>query len=144
MISKILENFRNELKEAFYKGLKKSEDYQEIFKNPSAKELKNMANETSDIIRGVLLKEGDLYIINGDDYTHFDLLKELGNIAFDGSKKRDSINISSLKEKPREFFLSEGYDDDKIKLYKKSLNEYVKIIKKKNPILSLTIKNIWN
>ncbi len=147
MISKILENFKNELKEEFYKGIK-GRDYQEIFKNPSSKELTGLALKSSKQIRGVLLRNGNLFVVNAYNMIHDNLLlhikiKNDGNWAYNISDSiKKFICIITDKDNSKIFYLAESYFDNDIEDRRKEFNAYKNIMKKKNPILTLIVKSI--
>ena len=146
--------FKDVLKEEFYDSFKYKTDYSEkrhvieFWKNPSSKELREIAHAHS-FARGVLLKNGDLFITDSHDIIHDDILSILekrgilnfNKFWFDDVKILNNylcVHVESTKKVyPAESYRQNVYDA----LEEKYFDIYSKILKKKNNMLILETRD---
>jgi len=134
-----------------YKSPWDTMEYYEIFQNPSLRELKDASNSE---VRGIVLKNGDFYIVkNSQGLIHDNILEILfkaGNIITskwveDWYLKLDSLDeflcITQI-EKSLEFAIAESYGFTGLDLDDEILNQYKKMFEKKNPQYSLSLELI--
>ena len=140
-------------KEEWVDGLKIKPDqwndlsYYEIFKNPSKKELNDSDGYDT---RGVILKNGDFYIVSpSEELIHVSLLKILSTIKIittkwiddDWGKDGDSLTEFLCVERAGDsfdFYQSESYF---IKIMPSLFEEYKINFKKNNPSYTLFIRS---
>lgn len=144
--------FNKIIKEEFFKAEKykgryhNQNKYIEIFKNPSLKEYKEVL-KSSDIIiiRGVLTREGDLYICSGKNIIHEDLLRMLSEDGIVSLNEFWYMEPSTLKEYlclvsegNKKLEPADSYDQDTFDaINDKYLPLYKTILQKKNPTFKL-------
>lgn len=145
LFAKKIKNFKNELKEEFYKGLEykplfyTSKENIEIFKNPSRTEYKKEKLGP----RGVLLKNGDLFMTNSFNVIHDDFLLMLKIYSrADWHTKLETLDKFLCVIIDRNFkkaLPAESYGYHHLKKNKENFEKYIKIIKKNNPSLELEL-----
>lgn len=145
--------FKKAMKEEFFdsenytSGYSTEKKYVEVYKNPSLKEYNNLFSKRVQIIRGVLLRSGDLYIITSEDIIHEDLLRMLAKrnvlnfeYSWDEDPKflKEFLCIAGGKNKvlfPADSYRQEPYDEIK----EKYLEIYKEILKINNSIYTLEL-----
>lgn len=147
--------FNKLIKEEFYDAenytsrYSSGSKYVEIFKNPTAEEYRTLLKESQVVIaRGVLLRNGDLYVISAKNVIHEDLLKILdkkGLLTFayewDSSPKYLNkflcvVGFKNKKLAPADSYQQEPFDEIKSGY----LDVYRKLLNKNNPIFKLELE----
>ena len=141
-------------KEEFYDGLKikppwNKDDYYEVFKNPSIRELNEAGKNDT---RGVLFLNGDLYVVVGNsfDFIHESILFVLNKLKLIESKWLKSVWINNLESfnyflcitRIKEEYIfnpAESYKIQSIKL--NILEKYAQVFHKKNPYYYMNLDN---
>ena len=153
-----MKRLRNIFKEKFVDGLKYSYFYVELHKNPTIEEL----NTFLDWDRGVLLRNGDLYVLSNPDkedeypsWMHQHIIKILQDRGLLKEKdirwwtipfaRIDEFLCVHIEKKSNKLFLAEGYAyllKDKLTMSKinDSFDTFYKNCKSKNPKLELINK----
>lgn len=137
-----------DLHEAFYKA----EDYKpvygdrkiytEIFVNPSLKEYNDLLHEAG-VVRGVLTrKSANLYVVDGENIIHEDLLKMIDEVTFNSlwymraETLKEYLCVISLGE--RKFVPADSYTDKPYQAIEDRYQKlYESVLKKNNAIYSL-------
>lgn len=123
--------------------------YVEIFENPEPKEYKELLKDSDiTIVRAVLTKDADLYIISSTNVIHDDLLKLLDKRGILTFHQDWYENTKVLKEyiclfgernrklQPADSYNQEVYDE----IGHFYISHYEKILNKNNPSFSLKYK----
>lgn len=146
--------FNSVLQEKFldaedYKPRYGNKRYVEIFKNPDSKEYKEvLSNSDITIVRAVLTKGADLYIMSSTNVIHDDVLKLLdkrGVLVFHDdwfeNPKRLQEYICLFGEKSRKLYPADSYNQE---VYDTIGQFYIKhyetILAKNNPNFNLRYK----
>ena len=133
------------LKEEWVDATKFGGEYIEIFKNISKAELK----ESGNAVRGAILKNGDLYIVDAHFIVHYSMLsifldkgilKTLGENTW-YSDSTSFKNFLAIIQEPKtyNFFIADSYEDELVEYIKKDsiFDEYKKNFESKNPYYTL-------
>lgn len=148
-------NFNKLIKEDFYDAenyksrYSSGNKYVEIYKNPTAEEYRRLLKESQVIIaRGVLLRDGSLYVISAKNVIHEDLLKILDrrnvlDFAYEWDSEPKYLNkfLCVVGFKNKKLAPADSYQQEPFNEIKEGyLDIYKKLLKNNNSIFKLELE----